>query len=124
VRGTIQLTADFIIDATGLDAKIMLNPLYADLVETYQLPINFLGRLKVANDFELVEMRNDRGRMYACGAATLGGPHAAVDSFLGLQFACLRSVDSLHKLGSPSLKRINGWYSLVQWLKWVANWQP
>ncbi len=124
VRGTIQLTADFIIDATGLDAKIMLNPLYADLVETYQLPINFLGRLKVTNDFELLEMRNERGRMYAAGAATLGGPHAAVDSFLGLQFACLRSVDSLYKLGAPHLKKINGWYSLMQWLKWVANQPP
>jgi len=124
IKGKIQLEADFIIDATGLDAKILTNPLYADLVETYNLPINFLGRLTVANDFSIVGMDNQRGRMFASGAATLGGPHAAVDSFLGLQFAALAIADSLTRSGAPHLHKINGLRSVIQWLKWVSNSPP
>jgi lysine/ornithine N-monooxygenase len=121
---TTQLVANFIIDATGLDAKVIANPLYADLVDTYQLPINFLGRLTVNNDFSIVGMENDQGRIYGAGAATLGGPHAAVDSFLGLQYACLMSVDALHKGSAPSIAKINGLRSLNQWWKWVTNAPP
>lgn len=124
LKGTLQLEADFIIDATGLDAKILTNPLFADLVETYNLPTNFLGRLTVANDFSIVGMDNQGGRMFASGAATLGGPHAAVDSFLGLQFSALAIVDSLHRSRSPHLQKINGLRSFSQWLKWLANSPP
>jgi pSer/pThr/pTyr-binding forkhead associated (FHA) protein len=82
-KGKLELNADFIIDATGLDAKVKTNPLLDDLVSHYHLPINPLGRLAVSNEFELAEMRSaGQGRMYAAGAMTLGGPYAAVDSFL------------------------------------------
>jgi pSer/pThr/pTyr-binding forkhead associated (FHA) protein len=123
-RGQIKLEADFIIDATGLDAKVKVNPLFADLIDHYQLPINGLGRLTVTNDFELAEMRNERGYMFAAGAPTLGGPYAAVDSFLGLQFAALTSVDRLVSLRAPQLRYLNGFNSLGQWLKWVFNQPP
>lgn len=124
MEGVLQLTADFIIDATGLDAKVQTNPLFADLLDCYNIPTNALGRLSVTNDFEIPELRNHEGRVYASGAATLGGPHAAVDSFLGLQFAALRSVDSLVKARAPQLHHLNGWSSMVQWLKWMRNQSP
>ncbi|WP_416670416.1 FHA domain-containing protein [Egbenema bharatensis] len=123
-KGKIQLQADYIIDATGLDAKVETNPLLDDLLKHYHLPINPLGRLAVSNDFELPEMQSGQGKMYAAGAMTLGGPYAAVDSFLGLQYAALRSVDHLAKHRSPSLRRINGLGSFCQWLKWVFNLSP
>ncbi|MBD1870693.1 FHA domain-containing protein [Cyanobacteria bacterium FACHB-471] len=124
-KGKTQLEADFIIDATGLDAKVNANPLLEDLVTHYDLPINALGRLSVANDFELVEMRSSgQGRVYAAGAATLGGPHAAVDSFLGLQYAALAAVDSLVSTRAPNLRYLNGLTSLTQWLRWVTNQAP
>lgn len=124
-KGKIQLQADFIIDATGLDAKVKTSPLLDDLVTQYNLPINPLGRLSVSNDFELLEMRSGtKGRLYAAGAMTLGGPYAAVDSFLGLQYAALRSVDHLAKNRSPRLRRTNGIGSFLQWLKWVFNLSP
>jgi pSer/pThr/pTyr-binding forkhead associated (FHA) protein len=124
-KGKIQLQADFIIDATGLDAKVKTNPLLDDLVNHYRLPINPLGRLAVSNDFELTEMQSGaKGRMYAAGAMTLGGPYAAVDSFLGLQYAALRAVDHLAKNRSPRLRRTNGLGSFLQWLKWVFNLSP
>lgn len=123
-KGKIKLEADFVIDATGLDVTVKVNPLFADLVDCYQLPINGLGRLTVTNDFELAEMRNNRGCMFAAGAPTLGGPYAAVDSFLGLQYAALVAVDHLVSARAPQLKYFNGWRSLGQWLKWVINKPP
>lgn len=123
--GEIQLPAvDFIIDATGLDAKVKESPLLKDLVEHYHLPLNPVGRLAVANDFELVEMRNAQGKVYAAGAITFGGPYAAVDSFLGLQYACLRAVDGLATARAPGVHSLNPISSLGQWLKWVFNQSP
>ncbi|MEH2084605.1 MAG: FHA domain-containing protein [Nostoc sp.] len=122
--GEMKLLADFIVDATGLDAKIDANPLLADLVKHYNLPVNHLGRLTVANNFELVEMRSDQGQMYAAGAITLGGPYAAVDSFLGLQYAALVAVDGLAAARAPGVQRLNVVSSFRQWLKWVLNQSP
>ncbi|MCA1990898.1 MAG: FHA domain-containing protein [Coleofasciculus sp. S288] len=123
-KGQMRLEADFIIDATGLDADVTASPLLNDLVTHYNLPLNPLGRLNVSNDFELVEMRGSRGRMYAAGAITLGGPYAAVDSFLGLQYAALRAVDAIAAMKAPGIKPLNPLSSLLQWLKWVGNQPP
>ncbi len=123
-KGQMRLAADFIIDATGLDANVTASPLLNDLVTHYNLPLNPLGRLSVSNDFELVEMRSSRGRIYGAGAITLGGPYAAVDSFLGLQYAALRSVDDIAGARAPGIHRLNGISSSLQWFKWVTNQSP
>jgi pSer/pThr/pTyr-binding forkhead associated (FHA) protein len=123
-KGQIRLEADFIIDATGLDANVTASPLLNDLVTHYNLPLNPLGRLSVSNDFELVEMRGSQGQMYVAGAITLGGPYAAVDSFLGLQYAALRAVDAITTAKAPGIRRLNCISSLFQWFKWVANQLP
>ncbi|MDJ0737506.1 MAG: FHA domain-containing protein [Nostocaceae cyanobacterium] len=122
--GHMTLDADFIVDATGLDAKVKASPLLEDLVEHYQLPLNQMGRLAVANNFEMVEMRNDKGQMYAAGAITLGGPYAAVDSFLGLQYCALCALDGLAAARAVGVKRFNAFSSFRQWLKWVLNQSP
>lgn len=122
--GEMKLAADFIVDATGLDAKVQANPLLDDLVKHYNLPINHLGRLVVANNFELPEMRSSKGQMYAAGAITLGGPYAAVDSFLGLQYAVLVAVDGLAAARAPGVHRLHTFSSFGQWLKWVFNQSP
>ncbi|GAC1461380.1 MAG: hypothetical protein NVS2B14_07120 [Chamaesiphon sp.] len=123
-KGQMRLEANFIIDATGLDAKVKVSPLLDDLVSYYNLPLNHLGRFAISNDFELVEMRNQSGRMYAVGASTLGGPYAPVDSFLGLQYGALCSVDGLASARAPGIHRLNVFSSLTQWLKWVKNQSP
>ncbi len=120
----VSIPADFIIDATGLDASVTVNPLLQDLVTHYELSLNYLGRLSVANDFELAELRHQRGRVYAAGAMTLGGPYAAVDSFLGLQYAALRSVTSLAAAHAPGCHPLTAWRSLSQWWKWVSGRSP
>ncbi|MEG4580301.1 FHA domain-containing protein [Microcoleus sp. MON1_C5] len=129
LKGQIKLEADFIIDATGLDAKVKTSPLLNDLVVQYNLPLNGLGRLSVNNDFEVPELRNSsasntEGRVYAAGAITLGGPYAPVDSFLGLQYAALRSVESLAANRVAGVRKLSVWRSFVQWLKWILNKSP
>ena len=129
LKGQIKLEADFIIDATGLDAKVKTSPLLDDLVAQYNLPLNGLGRLSVNNDFEVPELRNTslsngEGRVYTAGAITLGGPYAPVDSFLGLQYAALRSVESLAANGAPGVGKLSVCRSFVQWLKWIFNKSP
>ncbi|UKO98920.1 FHA domain-containing protein [Nostoc sp. UHCC 0870] len=122
--GQMKLVADFIVDATGLDAKVQANPLLDDLVKHYNLPLNYMGRLAVANNFEIPEMRNGKGQMYVAGAITLGGPYAAVDSFLGLQYSALVAVDGLATARAPGVHRLNPFSSFGQWLKWVSNQSP
>lgn len=120
----IALVADFIIDATGLEANAKASNLINDLVTRYQLQLNPLERLSVSNDFEVINMSNQAGNMYACGAITLGGPYAPVDTFLGLQYTALRSVDHLVKIKAPRIKYLNWFSSFWQWWKWVINQSP
>jgi len=124
VSGELHYATDFIIDATGLDAKAKVNPLLKDMVEHYALALNPLERLHVENDFEVSGMRNGTGRMYAAGAMTLGGPNAGVDTFLGLQYAALRSVDSLRRLRALGIRKVDGLRSIIQWLKWAQGVKP
>lgn len=122
-KGQSKIDADFIIDATGLDTKPTSSPFLNDLITHYKLPLNPLGRLHVANDFEIVEMRNDRARMYASGVMTLGGPYAPVDTFLGLQYAAQQATDSLVRARAP-IRYLNGLGSVWQWIKWATNKTP
>ncbi|MBO3464239.1 hypothetical protein G4P69_37505, partial [Aetokthonos hydrillicola CCALA 1050] len=95
-----------------------------DLVKHYNLPLNHLGRLVVADNFELVEMRNGKGQMYGAGAITHGNSFAPVDSFLGLQYSSLKSVDTLAAVRAPKVNSLNALSSFRQWLKWIFNESP
>ena len=118
------LLADYVIDATGLDSAIDSSPLLHDLVTHYDLPRNAKGRLAVTADFELEAMQQANGRVYASGISTLGSAYAPVDSFLGLQYAALHSVDHLTAQQAPGLRRVNGLRSIGQWLRWAMGLQP
>ncbi len=120
----ISLTTDFIIDCTGLTASLEKNSLLKDMVDCYHLGVNPKGRLKVSNDFEVLGMSNGPGRVYASGVMTLGGPNAAVDSFLGLQYAALRSVEDLAAQHAPGLHALAPIRSFSQWFRWARGVQP
>jgi pSer/pThr/pTyr-binding forkhead associated (FHA) protein len=124
VKGEIRLESDFIIDATAVDAPIMASPLLQDLVQQYNLPINHLGRLTVTPDFELVEMANQTGKIYASGSITLGNYYAPVDSFLGLQYAAFQIAQDLLSRKASELKPLVLARSLTQWWKWINNRSP
>jgi len=122
--GTTELLADYIIDATGLDAKVNRNPLLQDTVNHYGLYVNKLGRIHVRNDMEVPGMRNGPGRFFAVGAMTLGGPLAGADTFLGLQAAAAVIVEHLIKEHAPGPRRLGPLRSLYQWTKWVRKVAP
>ncbi|MCZ6544882.1 MAG: FHA domain-containing protein [Chloroflexi bacterium] len=122
--GTLEWSVDYVIDCTGLVAGIDRSPLLSDFVSRSGLPLNALQRLSVSNDFEVEAMRHGDARLYAAGAVTLGGPFAAVDSFLGLQYAALRAVDAIRALPSSGVRRLNGLYSVRQWTRWARGVAP
>lgn len=132
-QGTVDLVADFVIDCTGLVSKLEETPLLADLIRTYEVKRNLAGDggnenslagLAVTNSFEIPELRNGRGRAYAAGTVASRGPYAAVDSFLGLAYAALRSVDHLSWLKAPGVSRLGPFRSAYQWTKWCVGRSP
>jgi hypothetical protein len=113
------LQADFIIDCTGLEGDIREHRVLSDLLDHSGARPNPLGRLDVERSFEVRGTTNGFGRMYASGAATLGGYYAGVDTFLGLQYAALAIADDLARLGF--CKRIGVTRSISQWARWARN---
>jgi len=117
--GTLEIPANFIIDSTGLEADIREHRVLADLLDFGGAEKNVLGKLSVNQHFEIKGARNENGRMYAVGSATLGSYYSVVDSFLGLQAADLAVADELAELGF--CKKIGISRSIRQWWKWVLN---
>jgi hypothetical protein len=117
--GVLEIPANFIIDATGLEADITEHRYLGDLLDHGGAGRNPHGRLDVEPTFEVRGTRSGEGRFYATGSATLGGYYAGVDSFLGLQYAALQVADDLAAQGfAPKLGPIR---STAQWWKWMLN---
>lgn len=127
-----EVVADYVVDCTGLIGDVTHSPCLRDLVETYRLPRNEIfggpkpafGGIAVTPDFEIAALRNGTGRAYAAGQISGRGPMPAVDSFLGLQYAALRSVDHLAVLGAPGVSLFGPLRSFGQWLRWCSNRTP
>ena len=117
-----RIDAQFIIDATGLLARLDDHRLMADLLAHTGAGKNPKGRLDVERNFEIRGVANGSGKMYASGSITLGGYYAGVDSFLGLQYAALRITDDLAAQGF--CKRIGTARSISQWWRWMRNKTP
>lgn len=133
LQESLDLAADFVIDCTGLVAQVGEAPLLADLIRLYDLARNKapgdgaelrLSGLAVSNSFEIAGLQNGRGRVWAAGTITSNGPYAAVDSFLGLQYAALRSVDQLGVLAAPGVSRFGPIRSFAQWIRWCLGRSP
>jgi hypothetical protein len=118
----LELESNFVIDATGLEADIAEHTLLADLLQHTGARRNRLGRLDVEPNFEVRGSRAEPGRLYAVGAATLGGYLAGVDTFLGLQIAALEVCDDLARQGFCRFIGVRR--SVAQWWKWVLDRTP
>lgn len=116
------LTANVIIDATGLESDIAENRLLADLLEHGGAQRSDYGRFDVTPAFEVTGTRSEPGRLYASGSITLGGYYAGVDSFLGLQYAALTIADDLAGVGA--VRSIGAQRSASEWWRWVRNRPP
>jgi hypothetical protein len=117
-----DLSAAFIIDATGLEGNPLDNRLLGDLVEHSGAGLNPLRRLDVEPTGEIRGTRSGEGRMYASGSATAGGYYAGVDSFLGLQYVAQQICDDLATVGFG--RRIGVGRSTSQWIRWMRNVAP
>jgi hypothetical protein len=120
-EGILEIPAAYVIDATGLLADIREHRVLADLLDYGGAGHNPLGRLDVERTFEVRGTRNEPGRMYASGSATLGGYFPGVDTFLGLQIAAQEICDDVASVGF--VNRIGPSRSVSQWLRWMRN-QP
>jgi hypothetical protein len=116
-----QFVADYVIDCTGLEADLKEHRVLADLLDHSGAGRNPMGRLDVERTFEIRGTRSGNGRMYASGAATLGGYYAGVDSFLGLQYAALQIADDLASTGF--VPKIGISRSISEWFRWARH-QP
>ncbi len=115
----LAIDADFVIDATGLEASIEEHRVLKDLLTHAGAAKNPKGRLDVEPNFLVRGTESGAGRLYASGSITLGGYYAGVDSFLGLQFASLQIHDALAAEGF--CKKIGPLRSISQWTKWARN---
>ncbi|MGH9015047.1 MAG: hypothetical protein ACRDZ1_14090 [Acidimicrobiia bacterium] len=118
----LEVPADYIVDATGLEGTLRDHRLLADLLDHCGAGQNPLGRLDVERTFEVRGTASLPGRMYASGSITLGGYYAGVDSFLGLQYAALAIADDLAR--HRFCPRIGLGRSVSQWWRWVRNRPP
>ena len=119
---TQVITADFIIDATGLLARLEDHRLMADLLEHAGAGKNPKGRLDVDHSFSVRGVDEGTGRVYASGSMTLGGYYAGVDSFLGLQYAAMRIANDMAARGE--VRRLGSLRSMSQWTRWMRNVAP
>lgn len=115
----LELEANFIIDATGLEAGVREHRLLADLLDHCGAQTNPAGRLDASQAFELTGTQSAPGKVYASGSITLGSLYTPVDSFLGLQYAALQIADDLAREGFA--KRIGPVRSVRHWIKWMRN---
>ena len=121
-QGIVDVSADFVIDCTGLEADIAEHRVLADLLEHCGAGRNPLGRLDVERTFELRGSASGAGVIYASGATTLGGYFPGVDTFLGLQIAAQEITDDLARRGF--CPRIGPLRSTRQWLRWASGREP
>jgi hypothetical protein len=117
-----EITANYVIDCTGLEADIAEHRVLADLLKHSGAGHNPLGRLDVERTFEVRGTRSEPGRMYAVGTSTLGGYFPGVDTFLGLQLAAREVADDMASIGM--LPKMGSARSLSQWLRWAQGKQP
>jgi hypothetical protein len=121
-QGTYDVPANYIIDATGLEADIREHRVLADLLDHSGAQRNPLGRLEVERTGEVRGTRSGVGRMYAVGSSTYGGPFAGVDAFLGLQYVSMRIIDDLADQGFAP--RLTTRRSFSQWWRWMRHRTP
>lgn len=120
--GPVRLDVDFMVDCTGLSARLRDNPLLADLIDRSGAAVNALGGLDTGPHFEVRGPTDAAGRLYASGVIAQGGYLAPADSFLGLVAAALLICDDLAAQGA--CVRLGLARSVVGWAKWLAGRAP
>ena len=114
-----EISANFIIDCTGLEGTPKEHRLLNDLLEHGGAQPNELGRIACDRAFAVIGADSAPGRLYAGGSATAGSTFGGVDSFLGLGYCAQRVYMDLAAQGF--CKKIGPGRSTSQWFKWMRN---
>ncbi len=120
--GPFPITADYIIDSTGLQGGARDHRLLNDLIEHLGAPTNPMGRVSASRSFEIEHLRAEPGKLFITGAMSMGNYFGPVDSFYGLQWAAWRVVDALAADGF--VKRIGMGRSTSQWWRRMRGKAP
>jgi len=116
---TIQ--ADYLIDCSGFDDQIAHHFIYTDLTATYQLPTTPAGSLQVSANFEVEALSTPIGKVIVSGSGAAGNHYGPVDSFLGHQYAAVKTIESLSLLPWTKIRQLNPVGSVRAWLQWLFN---
>lgn len=114
-----EITADFVIDCTGLVGSARDHRVLADLLDHTGARENASGRLACDHNFEVTGTASPPGKLYASGSPAAGNYYAGVDSFLGLQYVAQAICDDLAREGF--CRRIGPLRSIRHWFRWARN---
>ncbi len=116
---TIQ--ADYLVDCSGFDDQAAHHFIYTDLMTTYQLPTTPAGSLQVNAYFEVEALCSSVGKIIVSGSGAAGNHYGPVDSFLGHQYAAVKTIESLSTHPWTKIRKLNPARSAYGWLQWVFN---
>jgi len=116
---TVDIDADFIIDATGLEGDIRDHRLLSDLLDCAGAGTNASGRIDVDQHFEVRGTQSGDGRLFASGSVAAGGYLPPADSFWGVEHAALEICDELARLGF--CRHVGTVRSIRQWWRWMRG---
>jgi len=117
----LTIQADYLIDCSGFDDQIAHHFIYTDLMATYQLPTTPAGSLQVNPNFEVETLSTPIGKVIVSGSGAAGNHYGPVDSFLGHQYAAVKTIESLSMLPWTKIRQLNPVSSVRAWLQWLFN---
>jgi len=117
----VTIQADYLVDCSGFDDQVAHHFIYTDLMTTYQLPTTPAGSLQVNAYFEIETLSSNAGKIIVSGSGAAGNHYGPVDSFLGHQYAAVKTIESLSTLPWTKLRPLNLVRSLRGWLQWILN---
>ncbi|MCA9385656.1 hypothetical protein KC717_03335, partial [Candidatus Dojkabacteria bacterium] len=118
-----MVSADFMIDATGLSRNLRTNELFEELINTNHVSLTRFDTLQTNSSFCVLNPNGKDINLFASGVVALGNTFAPVDSFSGMTYAGLKITEFLcTKLERPH--NLSGLGSLLEWSNWILHKPP
>ena len=121
IIGKTSVALDYVIDAGGFDDRVIADDFFNDLVKTYKVPLSVSGGIRTDESFRIDGMYSPNGAVFVSGVGASGNYYGPVDSFFGMQYISLKSIDLLASMSWLRIKKLNILRSFNAWLKWVGN---
>lgn len=117
-----DLNPSLVIDCTGFSTDVSTIPLYKKLLSEFSLDLTPAKTIVLNNFFEIEKVASNNATLFVTGAAASGNQYGPVDSFLGLQYAALKSIEKMQHMTIPvSIKPLSPLSSFIAWIKWMKG---